>query len=336
MKGIVHFTAGVAIASFFPQSISAGMTGNPLYFILGGVAGLLPDTLDFKVIRFFWHHDIEIIPDPLVSLESSPSEIRKQTQSIANGIAEAINIAHFEKRTVSVKLNTIQTGAGKWQAYQVKFDASAKNIVVRYIHDAEHEEEATKNSISSRTEGRAQVACELKVDYKSTITVDFLDGPTLYIAPLTDGRVSVGFIPWHRLYSHNLFSALLFSIPGYILCNFTMACIIFLAFISHIFIDQLGFMGSSVLFPFSRRRIGGIRGIRSESALANFAFFWMLCVIILWNLCRHDASHAIRAQPEDLPKWIIFGLLIPFSIMSIFSFILKRLENRSSGKTKTS
>lgn len=330
MKGIVHFTAGIAVASFFPESITAGMTGNPLYFILGGIAGLIPDTLDFKIIRFFWHHDIEIIPDPLITFNSSLSEIRKQTQTIANGIAKAINKAYFEKQCVTVKLNTIQTGAGKWQPYQVTFDSSTKTIVVRYIQDSNPEfSEVSSDSNSHRTEATAPVACGLKMDYKSTVTVDFLDGPTIYMSPLPDGRVSVSFIPWHRLYSHSLFTALFFSALGYVLFSFTMACIILLAYMSHIFIDQLGFMGSSLLYPFSKRRIGGIRVTRSESALINFACFWACCVIIFWNLCRKASSCPICAQPEDIPRWIVFGLLMPFGIMSIFSFVLKRLENKT-------
>ena len=60
MKGIAHFTAGVAAASFFPGAVAAAVDGNPLYFVLGGVCGLLPDTLDFKFGRFFYRHQVEI------------------------------------------------------------------------------------------------------------------------------------------------------------------------------------------------------------------------------------------------------------------------------------
>ena len=48
MKGIAHFISGVAAASFFPWSVQAAVEGNPMYFILGGAFGILPDTLDFK------------------------------------------------------------------------------------------------------------------------------------------------------------------------------------------------------------------------------------------------------------------------------------------------
>ncbi len=54
MKGFSHFMSGVAVASFCPWSIDAALQGNPLFFVLGGACGILPDTLDFKVYRFFY------------------------------------------------------------------------------------------------------------------------------------------------------------------------------------------------------------------------------------------------------------------------------------------
>ena len=63
MKGIAHFSLGIAAASCFPAAVQAGAEGNPLYFILGGIFGLLPDTLDFKFYRFIYSHDVEITPD---------------------------------------------------------------------------------------------------------------------------------------------------------------------------------------------------------------------------------------------------------------------------------
>jgi len=44
---------------------SAPAPPQSLYFLLGGIFGLLPDTLDFKFYRFFIKHDIEVAPDPL-------------------------------------------------------------------------------------------------------------------------------------------------------------------------------------------------------------------------------------------------------------------------------
>ena len=65
MKGITHFAVGVATASCFPVAVAAGAAGNPLYFLLGCICGLLPDTLDFKCSRFFYRCDMIVTPDPL-------------------------------------------------------------------------------------------------------------------------------------------------------------------------------------------------------------------------------------------------------------------------------
>ncbi|MDW7991044.1 MAG: hypothetical protein RMK65_02665 [Anaerolineae bacterium] len=46
MKGITHFLTGVALTTFFPEVVHQAADGSPP--VLGGVAGILPDTLDFK------------------------------------------------------------------------------------------------------------------------------------------------------------------------------------------------------------------------------------------------------------------------------------------------
>jgi len=64
MKGITHFAVGRCRGFLFPRSRARGAEGNPLYFVLGGVFGLLPDTLDFRFGRFLCRHDVEVAPDP--------------------------------------------------------------------------------------------------------------------------------------------------------------------------------------------------------------------------------------------------------------------------------
>ena len=51
MKGISHFITGVALATFFPEVVQAGAQGS-LLPMLGGIGGILPDTLDFKFARY--------------------------------------------------------------------------------------------------------------------------------------------------------------------------------------------------------------------------------------------------------------------------------------------
>jgi hypothetical protein len=56
MKGIAHFITGVALATFFPEVVQSGAQGS-LLPMLGGIAGILPDTLDFKFARYLFSSD---------------------------------------------------------------------------------------------------------------------------------------------------------------------------------------------------------------------------------------------------------------------------------------
>ncbi|MFL7791247.1 MAG: hypothetical protein AB8I69_03830 [Anaerolineae bacterium] len=56
MKGITHFITGVAIATFFPEVVQQAVGGS-LLPMPGGIAGILPDTLDFKFARYLFSSD---------------------------------------------------------------------------------------------------------------------------------------------------------------------------------------------------------------------------------------------------------------------------------------
>ena len=68
MKGIAHFVGGIAVASAFPSAVKAAEMGSGIYLLAGGVFGLLPDTLDFKIGRYFCGFDIEVAPDSIGTL----------------------------------------------------------------------------------------------------------------------------------------------------------------------------------------------------------------------------------------------------------------------------
>jgi hypothetical protein len=122
MKGFSHFMSGVAVASFCPWAIDAALQGNPLFFVLGGACGILPDTLDFKVYRFFYDHDVYVTPDPG----------NLDPQYIADETARAINMAFDEKRYIRLKLVSIRLGADFWQQYIVKFDNEKNEVLVKF------------------------------------------------------------------------------------------------------------------------------------------------------------------------------------------------------------
>ena len=53
MKGIAHFITGVAIATMFPEVVEQA-AGGSLLPVLGGIAGILPDTIDFRFTRYLY------------------------------------------------------------------------------------------------------------------------------------------------------------------------------------------------------------------------------------------------------------------------------------------
>ena len=120
MKGFTHFMVGLGAASCFPGAVAAAATGNPLYFILGGAFGILPDTLDFKFYRFFVKHDMEVIPDP----------DNADPKMIADAVAYAINRAALGGAPVRIRLNTIPAGADCWRQYTVRFDVAGRRVLV--------------------------------------------------------------------------------------------------------------------------------------------------------------------------------------------------------------
>ena len=80
MKGISHFLAGVAAATFVPGVVESAAQGSYL-IVLGGFFGLLPDTLDFKFARYFEHH-VNIDPDPGESRSADHRERASPPRSI--------------------------------------------------------------------------------------------------------------------------------------------------------------------------------------------------------------------------------------------------------------
>ena len=293
MKGIAHFVTGVAVASCLPAVVAAGATHNPLYFVLGGVFGLLPDTLDFKFYRFFYRHDMDIVPDP-----NAPDP-----QMIADGLALAVNEAHRRKRPVRAKLHTVRLGADLWQQYVVRFDVANRRVCVRL---------GPAVSTSRTPIGTAPA--------KATVTIDILDGPTFTMQPQTDGRVLASFIPWHRAWSHSLVLAAAFAAAGWLLIDAVAATVIFASFAAHALLDQAGYLGSALWFPISRRRVPGLQRLHSADALPNFAVVWTCCLLVFWNLHRGLAHAPFRLPLLGL---LFFGALLPLSGLALLRRALR-------------
>lgn len=317
MKGISHFTVGVAAASFFPAAVHAAEEGNPLYFVLGGVFGLLPDTMDFKFWRFFYRHHVEVIPDPL----------RPDAGIIANAVAGAVNEAGDNAKPVRIKLNTIRMGGDSWRRYEVTFDASAKVVRVRFgpVVDTGGKPEPSfkTDDTDAVLEAEAPLKHDIEIEYKATTPVDILDGPVFEMAPTAKGRVKAHFIPWHRTWTHSLVTAFMFSVLGTLIWNPLAGLVIAAAFAGHILVDQLGFMGSSLLYPIRRKRTAGFKLAASQNPVSNFAAVWLSCLLIFFNLYKampHSDPAAV------LPKLLVYAFAIPIAALIVLHRFLWKEE----------
>jgi len=327
MKGIAHFSAGVALASFFQAAVKAGAEGNPMYFILGGTFGLLPDTMDFKFYKFFYKYDMIVTPDPL---DPDP-------QMIANAVAMAANNAFVDKKPVRIKLNTIRLGSDLWRQYSVKFDISGRKVVVLIGPVVRTDQSVVKECSCKKAYAHAELICGIKPDYETETVVDILDGPSFLMKPTLDKRVVPVFIPWHREWSHSLVIGLLFALVGTVMWDVLAGMIIFGAYAAHILVDQLGFLGSCLFFPFrSSLRIGGMKLIHSGDMLPNFGTVWLSCLAIFWNLYRDLPWQIDSFNPLKL---IFYGIILPFAMIVLLRRLLSGPDNSRScvlGKKDTS
>ena len=302
MKGIAHFAAGVAVASCFPQAVQAGADGNPLPFLIGGACGLLPDTLDFKFSRFFFRHDVEVVPDPL----------RPDAQTIADAVALAVNRAWETQRPVRIRLHTIRLATDVWLPYEITFDVAGRRVLARCGSPVDTGGNAVgRTEPAGRRGGAANLACGIKLEYRATTPVDMLEGPTFTMEPTADGRVVPRFIEWHRQWSHSLLAAAGLGLLAALAAAPYLGLVAAGAALAHVLADQLGFMGSNLFFPFRAERSAGLQRVHSESAAANLLTVWGACVLIFWNLYR---NMAVNVPGWNLLSVAVYGLVVPAGV----------------------
>jgi membrane-bound metal-dependent hydrolase YbcI (DUF457 family) len=310
MKGITHFAAGVAAASCFPYAVEAGASGNPLYFLLGGCCGLLPDTLDFKFSRFFHRHDMEVAPDP-----ENPD-----AQMLADAVALAVNTAHADGRPIRLKLDTIRLGADSWQRYEVTFNVRARRVEVAYgpVVDSGQQETGERRRLPPAAS--SPLDCGIKLDYMATTVIDILDGPSFRMTPADHGTVEVGFQSWHRAWSHSLTIGLLAALLAARIWDLRAGWVAFSGYSAHVAVDQLGFMGSNLFYPFTSRRLHGLRLVHSGSSFPNSIVIWFCGLLVFWNLSRATAG----IPPGNPVALLFYGLLLPVLVHRFFVFLRER------------
>lgn len=320
MKGFSHFMSGVAVASFGPWAIEAALQGNPIYFVLGGACGILPDTVDFKFYRFFYHHDVYATPDPK----------NLDPQYVADEVARAVNMAVDEKRYINLKLVSVRLGADFWQQYSVKFDNEKLEVLVRFgpvVNTGQVPVEGTEKGHAKI--GRAKLKAKVIQTYDAALKVDIFDGPTVGLKPMANGDLDLEFLPWHREWSHSLtvgaLLGVLVGVLAYFLSGWTAAwqCFVTIAacYGVHVVEDQLGHMGSNIFYPLTKLRTPGLHWMHSGDGLPNFLAVWISCLLIFWNLYRGQPAMTYHFSFVHL---MMVGLLVPGLVFGAIRWVLTR------------
>jgi hypothetical protein len=143
--------------------------------------------------------------------------------------------------------------------------------------------------------GRVVIDVPIEQTYDSETRIDIFDGPSMAFER-NGGAVRVVFLPWHREWSHSLGMALLLGALGALIAP-VYGLVMALAALAHIVEDQLGHMGTCLLFPWSRKRITGLGWMHSGDGLPNFLTVWTSMAVILLNLDRFSAVPVIPVLP---------------------------------------
>ncbi len=312
MKGITHFIMGITVATFFKSLVVGSAEYDSLIILLGGIFGLLPDTLDFKFLTYMETHDITIDPDP--------HDMRPQ--EIADKIAGAINQVGTLRpgKMVKVRLHTLKLGPDLWQSYSVFFDTRKSEVVVSvgpHVTMSRVPAPGTEPP-ADKALGVARHTPKLIDRYGRPSHIGGFSGPSFGFLKKKDGSVEIVFIPWHRRSGHSLTLGAIFALLGYLLTsNWVVGAVIFLAWFMHILIDTFGHMGNNLLWPITKQRTSGLYLVSAANPYWN-AFTVYTCIsLILWNLNLYAQTEYYRAWSLSIPIWLYLFVVvvIPWAIL---------------------
>ncbi len=242
MKGITHFLTGVAAASCFPLAIRSAFDEKSYLMVLGGVCGILCDTLDFKFARYLWKHDYRI----------RLTEDNLDPAIPAEAVAKAIDEAAATGRPVRLKLDVNRLSCNYYRTYAVQIDEKHKQVTCQIgplktmshcmargenlPSDAARLRSIEKDGPAATMEklarelpalpdtippGETSHVASFKADVNNTYYMDtevgIFSGPDYEFVPEKDGRVRIDFIPWHRRWSHSVTLGLLMGPIGFAL-----------------------------------------------------------------------------------------------------------------------
>ncbi len=339
MKGLTHFISGAAVATFFPEAVQMAVEDKSFILCLGGAAGILPDTLDFKFARFFHDFDVDIAPDPL----------NPDAQKIADDLAAGLERAVTENRRITMKIHTMKLSANMFRQYTVRWvtePAPAVEVELGPAVTMGKDPVAGFEPVPSEIAlARAPLSLPVTQDKPQDQVIDTFGGPDMSFTPTSD-QLWMDFIPWHRHWSHSLvlggiigllvylFGLLVGLEPAWLYGTIAMA-----GFNVHVLEDQLGVMGSNLYWPLPGRRIPGMGTMHSGDAFPNFFFVWLSAILILWNLNRFSLVPPLALWSFDNPGgwsfevYFLYAFVLPITAIHFIGKLFKRFERSEPAVT---
>ena len=305
MKGIAHFLSGIAAASFIPAVVQQSAEGAWL-LVLAGVCALLPDTLDFKFGRFLEQPDDSIDPGP-----------QPDAQAVACRIAAIIDRVFETGRPRTMQLHTVKLGPDAHQQYAVRFDTPRQEVAIR-IGPVVTLSQTAIGPAPASPEARAKASAPMDYTYDAEVTVDIFSGPSFRLERKGEA-VSVEFLPWHRAWSHGLVLTASVGVIAGLLCGWLAGAVAALGYAVHIVEDQLGAMGSNLLWPLARVRVPGLGLFHSGDATPNFITVWTACALTLFNLDRFSDTPRLPPIP-----YLLGAIALPALALATASVIRRR------------
>ena len=228
MKGITHFMSGVAVATCFPVAIESVYASKGLLIPLGGMFGIMPDTLDFRIARYIWDYQRS------VQLSEDDLDPKKAAEAVAQAIDDAWNTGEM----VTLRLDVIRVSSSYYRTYIIYVDDEAKEVTAvigslktmsQVMEKLEHmpSKAAMTKSIAERgvaatyqelfeelpclpgtapTENNwhtAKFEATVQHTYYRETEIGIFSGPDFAFHRSGD-EIRIDFIPWHRTWSHSL------------------------------------------------------------------------------------------------------------------------------------
>jgi membrane-bound metal-dependent hydrolase YbcI (DUF457 family) len=314
LKGIAHFITGVALATFSPEIVRSGAQGS-LLPVLGGMGGILPDTLDFKFTRYLEIYDTEVDPGP----DPDPGVI-------ADALVDAMRKAYQEGKPQNVMVHTIRLGADLWREYAIRFDPENGAVAVRIgplVNTGQVPYPGTEPE--GATEARRKLGVPLVRTYSDEYRVNIFSGPSFRFEREGD-QLYVHFLDWHRRWSHSLTLAVAVGTVAGLLVGWAAnwstglwaGLATGLGFAGHVLEDQLGYMGSNLFWPFTKKRAPGLKLIHSGDAIPNFLTVWVSVALILFNLDRFSAAPVLNPV-----AFLLVAVALPLVVLGGIYFLQK-------------